>query len=449
MIPLLAAGLAALGALAVVLARGWTRGACLAGVIALSAVTAAVVLAPIEGPVALGEVRLIDAPLIRLWLSALAGSLGLLVLVGLLMSPEPGLPFLACVMVAATGLSLTFSEPTVALIFAAAGGILTLAGAGRSWEGPYRQAAVVAGIAVGAVLLSSMVAPTSPALVLPAIMVVAAVGLRLGAVPLHRLPLRTARTAPLTMIPLVSVWAPYLFGLLAVAWVATGPVEGVLATATARDALAIVGGLTIVLAALAMLIQDDLGALLGVNAIGDGALVLLALAGGTAALPALVAWLILSGLARTALTAWSVAVASRMGSRRVDETRGWIRRAPLLLPALVIPVMAGIGWPGSPPFEARRLMVQGVMPEAAAVLVTGGSIALALGYLRLVWTGIHRAVEAPALRAHRARRAAEWAAAVLVLAMGAIALAAAVGFTAEGFTEAGAAAAGWRPFQAR
>ena len=449
MIALLAAGLAALGALAVVLARGWPRGACLAGVVALSAVTAAVVVAPLEAPVALGEAYLVDAPLTRLWLSGMAGSLALVVLVALLVGPSSTFPMVACVLVAATGLSLALSDPTVALILAAGGGLLSLAGAGRAWEGPYRQAAVVAGLAVGAVLLASLIAPTSPALVLPAILVVGAVGLRVGAVPLQVAPLRAARTAPLTMVPLLSVWAPYLFGLLAVAWATAGPVAGVLDTPAVRDALAIVGGLTVVLAALAMLVQDDLGALLGVHAIGDGALVLLALAGGAAALPALVAWLIVSGLARTALAAWSVAVASRMGSRRIDETRGWIRRAPLLLPALVVPVVAGVGWPGSPPFEARRLIAEGVMPEAVALLVTGASIALAMGYLRLAWSGIQRADDASDLPAHRARRAAGWSAAALVLVMGALVLVVVVGYTAEGFTEASAAAAGWRPFQAR
>ena len=89
------------------------------------------------------------------------------------------------------------------------------------------------------------------------------------------------------------------------------------------------------------------------------------------------------------------------------------------------------------------------MPETAALLVTGASMALAAGYLRLAWMGIQGADEASGLPAHRARRAAGWSAAALVLVMGALVLVVVVGYTAEGFTEASAAAAGWRPFQAR
>ncbi|MBA3307651.1 MAG: hypothetical protein H0T04_03085 [Chloroflexi bacterium] len=457
MIPLVAALLAAVGALAVLLVRGWPRGAGLAGAVALSAVTAAVLVAPVEAPVALGESQSIDAPLIRLWLSALAGSLALIVVVAMLVAPSPGLPLLACVLVTATALSLTIAEPATALTLAAATGVLALAGAGRTWQGAYRQAALVPGIALAAVLLASLAAPGAPdapgaagssAAAIAALLVVGAVALRVGVVPLHLLPLRAARTAPLPMIPLTSVWAPYLFGLLAAAWLATGPVAGVLETAVARDVLAIIGSLTIVLAALAMLVQDDLGSLLSVHAIGDGALVVLALAGGAAALPALILWLIVSGLARTALAAWSLAVAARMGGRRISEIRGWIERAPLLLSGLLLPVVAGLGWPGSPPFEARLSIVQGVMPGEAAVLVAGASMALALGYLRLAWAGIGSADAVSASPAGRRRRAARWVAAGLVLALGAIPLVVTLGLVAGDLTGPAAAAADWRPFAA-
>ncbi len=461
MIPLLAALLAAVGALAVLLARGWPRGAGLAGAVALSAVTAAVVIAPVEAPVGLGESQLIDAPLIRLWLSAVAGSLALVVLVAMLVAPNPGLPLLACVLVAATALSLTMAEPATALVLAAGTGVLTLAGAGHAWRGAYRQAALAPAAALAAVLLASLAAPGVPGApgdpsipvgstpAIAAVLLLAAVALRVGVVPLHILPLRAARAAPLPMIPMTSVWAPYLFGLLAAAWLATGPAAGVLETAAARDVLAVIGGLTIVLAALAMLVQDDLGSLLGLHAIGDGALVLVALAGGAAVLPALVLWLIVSGLARTALAAWSLAVSTRMGGRRISEIRGWMERAPLLVSGLLLPVVAGIGWPGSPPFEARRLIVEGVMPEGAAVLVAGASMALALGYLRVAWAGIASADVGSALPVGRRRRAARWVAAGLVLALGAIPLVISLGLVAGDLSGPAAAAADWRPFEDR
>ena len=155
MIALVAAVLAALGALAVLLARRWPRGACLAGVIALCAATAAGVLAPLEGPVAMGDAYLVDTQLIRLWLSALTGSLALLVLVTLLVAPAAGPPLLACVVVAVTALSLASSEPGAALILAASCGIMALAGAGSSWRGIFRQAAVVPAAAGAAVFLAS------------------------------------------------------------------------------------------------------------------------------------------------------------------------------------------------------------------------------------------------------------------------------------------------------
>ncbi|MDQ3493656.1 MAG: hypothetical protein M3452_10435 [Chloroflexota bacterium] len=452
MIPLVAAGLAALGALAVLLARGWPRAACLAGAIALAAVTAAVVLAPLEVPLAMGDAQLVDGPLLRLWLSALAGSLALLVLVSLLVAPAAGLPLMACVVVAVTALSLTLSEPAAALIMVAGCGILTLAGASTSWRGVFRRSAVVPAAAVGAVLLAPLVADRDAAFtagIIPTVLVAGAIALRLGVVPFHLLTLRTARTSQLPMNPLVSAWAPFLFGLLAAAWAVTGPVAGILATPGARDALAVAGGLTIILATLAMFVQDDLGGLLGVHAIGDGALVLLALAGGVAALPALVLWLLVSGMARTALAAWAVAASSRMGGRRLVDTRGWIRRAPLLLPGLIVPLAVGVGWPGSLPFEARRAIVEGAMPEAAALLVAGASMLLAAGYVRLAWAGGRAADEAADVAVTPRRSAAQWATACLVLTLGVISLLVAVGFGAEGFTAAGAAASDWRPFPAR
>ncbi|MDQ3553525.1 MAG: hypothetical protein M3395_03830 [Chloroflexota bacterium] len=453
MIALVAALLAGLGALAVLLSRRWPRGACLAGVIALCAVTAAGVLAPVEGPLAMGGAYLVDEPLLRLWLSALAGSLALLVLVTSLVAPAPGLPLLACAVVAVTALSLTLSEPGAALTLAAGCGILALAGAGSSWRGMFRQSAVVPAAAAGAVFLAPLAATgretAISAEVIPAILLAGAVILRLGVVPLHLLPLRTARTSPLSMLPLISVWAPFLFGLLAVALATTGPVAELLQAPSARDALAVVGGLTVVLATLAMLLQDDLGGLMGVHAIGDGALVLLALAGGEAVLPALVMWLLVSGLARTALAAWAVAVSSRMGGRRIAETRDWIRRAPLLLPGLVVPLAAGIGWPGSPSFEARWLIVEGAMPGTAALLVAGTSMALAAGYIRLVWAGLRAADESSVRPVTPRRGVTHWGAAGLVLALGALALLTTAGFGVEGFTSAAAAASDWRPFEPR
>lgn len=489
MIPLVAAGLAALGALAVLLARGWPRAACLAGAIALAAVTAAVVLAPLDAPVAIGDAQLVDGPLLRLWMSALAGSLALLVLVSLLVAPGFALPLAACVVVAVTALSLTLSDPAAALILAAGCGILTLAGAGSSWRGMIRQSAMVPAAAIGAVLLAPLVADPDGAFgsaaftaeigagIIPAVLIAGAIALRLGVVPFHLLPLRVARTSPLSMNPLISAWAPFFFGLLAAAWAVTGPVAGILATPGARDALAVAGGLTVILATLAMFVQDDLRGLLGVHAIGDGALVLLALAGGVAALPALVLWLLVSGLARTALAAWAVAASSMMGGRRLVDTHGWIRRAPLLLPGLIVPLVAGVGWPGSVPFEARQVIVEGAMPEAAALLVAGASMLLAAGYHRLIWTGARapdvaangtadvaaevasggtadKAAEvasggtAASQRPPR-RSAANWSAALLVLALGALPLLVALGFEAPGFTPHGTAAADWRPFGAR
>ncbi|MDQ3555010.1 MAG: hypothetical protein M3395_11505, partial [Chloroflexota bacterium] len=162
-----------------------------------------------------------------------------------------------------------------------------------------------------------------------------------------------------------------------------------------------------------------------------------------------VLWLLVSGLARTALVAWAVAISSRMGGRRIAETRGWTRRAPLLLPGLMVPLVAGIGWPGSPPFEARRLIAEGAMPGAAALLVAAASMVLAAGYIRLVWAGVRAADGSSAGPLTLRRRATHWGAAGLVLALGALALLVTAGFGVEGFTSAAAAASDWRPFEPR
>jgi len=158
-----------------------------------------------------------------------------------------------------------------------------------------------------------------------------------------------------------------------------------------RYGLIVLAALTIGLAALAMLGQDDLGRF--VASCGSAAIApaVLAFCTDTPDLVALRTLLIVGVTGATALAAWSASVRLISGARRNSGSVGWLRRYPALGLILVFIVAGMTGWPGTAIWEARQTLVDGAVtgPLATAILIA--LVVAALAPLRQLGAGARRA----------------------------------------------------------
>ena len=247
-----------------------------------------------------------------------------------------------------------------------------------------------------ALALGASIAGTDPAVVagasavlgLGALAVALAVGARLGAIPFHVRFSRIADVASPIDLALLLAWLAVPVGVAGLAIVdgqiapLALPFEGYSLTLIAV-ALA-----TLVAAALAAYIQDDLRHALGYLVIADGGLVLLGFAALDPAAwgPARI-WLVAMASSKTALVAWSAVAEDRFGTRSIPDLRGWLRRSPILAAGLVVTIVATYGVPGWIAFEARATLAH-LAADAPwdALLVLAGFLTLPT-YLRLLVLG--------------------------------------------------------------
>ncbi len=447
MIPLEAAGLAGLAALGAFFARRTPAYASAVGALGLFAAAGVALIVPWGQTLVVGQVVVTDAPFVRAVIAAAAGSTALLCLIAAVLAPEVELPIAAGVVVGGLAVALSLSDASTAIVLGGAVGFLGLVGARGAWSGAFRQLAFVPAVALlvvlvaGAKVIAGEAAVSDAAIVLGALLGVAFVA-RLASVPVHAAPLRLARGASLPLVPLHAALLPIAFVLPALAWLAGSPVAAAFPGSWLQPVLVSIGGATIVLAALAMFVQNDFGALIAVHTIGDLGLVLVGLGTGGAALPQIAVWLIGVALIRMAMAGWAMIVAERSGSRTIRGSRGWVHLAPLSLPAFAVAVVVGVGWPGSLLFEARRQILEGAVPGTMGVILTAASITTALGYVRVLWTGLRHAPEGQrAVRFPWSWRLERWTASLLAIGIGLIPAA-----IAAGLTGLDSVAATWRPF---
>lgn len=248
-----------------------------------------------------------------------------------------------------------------------------------------------AALALGASITGidvTTVAGASAVLGLGALAVTLAVGARLGAIPFHVRFSRIADAATPIDLALLLAWLAVPVGVVGLA-IVDGQVAP-LALPFAGDRLIVIAVAlaTLVGAALAAFIQDDLRHAMGYLIIADGGLVLL----GFAALdpdawgPARV-WLVAMAASKTALAAWSAVAEDRFGTRSIPDLRGWLRRSPILATGLVVTILATYGFPGWVAFEARGTLAH-LAADAPwdALLVLAGFLTLPT-YLRLLALG--------------------------------------------------------------
>jgi NADH:ubiquinone oxidoreductase subunit 2 (subunit N) len=339
----------------------------LGGLVALRGLLPATLAAIVGGTVALGATSLTLGVLA-------AAATGLAALVVVMAAERPSaIPTAARELRAALG--------TGALLLGAIA-LAPVAGALALGEGS-------AGFDDGAgTLAASANGEAGAALGFAALGIVLAVGVRLGAVPFHLRVPRLTDVAPPVASPLLLGWLSLplaVAGLAAldrlVAPLAL-PLDGERAIIVAF-ALA-----SLVAAALAAFLADDLRHAVGYLVIADGGLVLLGLAAlDPAAWGPTRVWLVALAASKTAVAAWAAVAEARFETRSLPDLRGWIRRAPILAAGLVLAVVATFGLPGWIVFGARGDLARlAVGAPWDAVLVVAGFLTLPT-YLRLLAIG--------------------------------------------------------------
>ncbi|MBF8289605.1 MAG: Proton antipo protein [Chloroflexi bacterium] len=189
--------------------------------------------------------------------------------------------------------------------------------------------------------------------------VVAAVVIRLGAIPAHAWAARFADSAPTAAVPATLGWGAAAFALVALSWVditiapTTAPLEG------ERTVVALVAAASVILGGLAAILRDDIEHVLGYSIVQDAGIALLAF---SAFRPESASagrdWLVGMVAVKSGLAAWVLVTRSTFGVRRVSELRGWARRSPILGAGFVMVLIGAIGVPGMATFTARGVLTE-------------------------------------------------------------------------------------------
>ncbi len=218
-----------------------------------------------------------------------------------------------------------------------------------------------------------------------------AVAIRFGAIPFHIWAARLTDTVPEAALPIITAWGPAAFAVVALAWTDQS-VAPLLVEMDAERAIVLgIAIATIVLAAFAAWIQDDLEHVVGYSIIGDAGVILLAIAAldPDAWAPARI-WILAFVVTRSAFAAWAASLRSTYGTGRIPDLRGWAVRTPVLAIGLGLIVLAGIGLPGLAAFDARASLVRLAVPGPFGALVLLGTFAPLAYEIRLFVVGARR-----------------------------------------------------------
>jgi formate hydrogenlyase subunit 3/multisubunit Na+/H+ antiporter MnhD subunit len=218
-----------------------------------------------------------------------------------------------------------------------------------------------------------------------------AIAIRFGAIPFHLWAARLADAAPENCLPMLMAWGPAALAVVGLAWTDAFVAPLVLPLGVEQGLVIAIGVASIVLGAVAALVQDDLEHVLAYTIMADAGVVVLALGllDPEAWAPART-WILAFIVARSAFAAWVVAIRGAYGTRRIPELRGWAIRGPVLAAALVLIIVASIGWPGQVAFDARVFIIDLALGRPLAWLVVLGAIAPVVVYGRLLYVGLQR-----------------------------------------------------------
>jgi NADH-quinone oxidoreductase subunit N len=352
--------------------------------------------------VIVGGGGLATTPYLRVFL--ILGSLvGLgLTVAGLAGGTRRDAPAVTLAILGATGLTLGLVDPRAAVLVATAGGLtgvlLTLVPSGARSGATVgireTRAVVVAGaLAIAATAwfgrdLSQLAA--QPAVFGLAYLAFAvAVAMRFGAIPFHLWAARLTDVVPETALPILTAIAPASLAVVALAWTDASVAPLLVDLGPVRAIVLAIGITSIVLAAIAAFVQDDLEHVLAYSIVGDAGVVILALAAldSQAWAPGRT-WILVFVVARSAFAAWTAGIRAGFWTGRVADLRGWARRSPILAVAFSLVVVAGVGFPGLLSFDARKSIVELALDGPLATIVFLATLAPLAYYGRLFAIGL-------------------------------------------------------------
>ncbi|MEO8437872.1 MAG: proton-conducting transporter membrane subunit [Chloroflexota bacterium] len=364
-------------------------------------VIAAVAIDPAQ-TVAIGDGGLVTGAYLRLFL-ILASLVGLgLTIAGLAAGTQRDAPAVTLAILGASALTLALVDPRSAVLVATAGGLLgvlvTLGHPDR------RFAATVGSLEARAVVVSGVLAIAATAWMgrdlshleakpvvfgLAYLAFAVAVAMRFGAIPFHLWAARLTDVVPETALPTLTALAPAALAVVALGWIDASVVPRALDLTPERGIVLAIALASIVLAAAAALVQDDVEHILGYSIVADAGVIVLALAALTpeASAPAKT-WILAFVVARAALAAWTAGIWAGFGSGRVADLRGWARRSPILAIGFGLMLVATVGLPGFASFDARAAVVGLALFEPVTTIVRIGTLAPLIYYGRLLVIGL-------------------------------------------------------------
>jgi hypothetical protein len=387
------------------------RPARLVSIVGLAAAFGSALLIRGSDSITIGDVGLVGGTYAGVFLACGTGTALLLSVTGLGTAWPERLGPAALAMFGGLAVAMTATDAGVALTagaLAATVGALVFVRPGSTQAGvatagePEAQAGLSAelrtiGLVVGALLIASVAVlrpawtgrNDSPIFVIGLLGLGIALAVRGGSVPFHgpAAQLRT-RTTPMASA-LLLVWMPAGLGVLAISWSALVFHVGGDAMNAVIVLVQTIAVATLLFGAVGALVHDELEEIAAYSIVQDGAFVLLALAarGDAAAEPARL-WLLVFVAAKTGLVAWVAATARNFRTTNLGHLRGWLRRTPILGVALVAIVIATLGWPGSPVYEARASLIRLGLPGGFGFLGAAAMLLSITCYGRLLFVGL-------------------------------------------------------------
>ena len=382
----------------------------------LAAVVAALAIRPGDSfPVGDGELAATAYTRLFLVVGSLVG-LGLAV-IGLAARVQRELPTITLATLAFAALTLSLTDARAAVMAATAGGVaaalLAIAPGGD------RAGASVGMRDVRAVLIAGAMALAATAWIgrdlgqldappvvfgLAFLAVALAVAIRFGAIPFHLWVARLTDAVPEPGLPIVTVLAAAPLAIVGLGWTEASITPTLVDLGTERGVILAVAVASIVLAAIAALVQDDLEHVVGYSIVGDAGVALLALVALDPAVSgAARLWILALVVTRSAFAAWAAGLRLAFGTGRIIELRGWLTRSPVLAAAFALVVIASIGVPGLAVFDARSTMITAAVDDPFATLIAIGVLTPLAYYGRLLSIGLARPDGAPQPGAWRPR----------------------------------------------
>jgi formate hydrogenlyase subunit 3/multisubunit Na+/H+ antiporter MnhD subunit len=382
------------------------------GIAGSLAVLALALVMPDTDSLIVGGINMVSTPVVRAMAVAWSASLAVLGLLEIAVGGRPTVVGPSLIGLAVAGLALATNDAASSMAALAAGGVAGVVVPGLAgWlDAPNMPSrlpttnrgtlailgsgllglAVIAWAASPAGPLGGPGAPvsTDPAaqvtLGLALLVMVGAVAIRTGLIPLHVWAARFMEGVSPLAVPAAFAWGSAAFVLVALPWsqVALGPE----AAQEERWLIIFVAMSSVVLGGLAAMVHDDIEHVLGYSILQDAAVAVLAFASLD---PGVVAaarnWLVASATVKTALAAWASVVRTTYGGHRLDELGGWARHSPALGIAFAGILVAAIGLPNMALFQARSALVTSAIPGigSAVAIVIAAMPAIYLGRIAI------------------------------------------------------------------